>query len=132
MRISDWSSDVCSSDLGSGFAAVQPGVTWLYASDPVVFFGSFSYLHNFKREDVSRTVLTGAPEGFPQTTTEFIGEVDAGDIIGFNIGVGLALNERRSEEHTSELQSLMRISYAVFCLKKKTNNTHYIRSKRHN
>src|SRR3546814_1740027 len=31
----------------------------------------------------------------------------------------------RSEEHTSELQSLMRISYAVFCLKKKTNNTHY-------
>src|SRR3546814_3245202 len=79
---------------GSGFAAVQPGVTWLYATDPVVFFGSFSYLHNFKREDVSRTVLTGAPEGVPQTTTEFIGEVDAGDIIGFNIGVGLALNER--------------------------------------
>src|SRR3546814_9401242 len=32
--------------------------------------------------------------------------------------------ERRSEEHTSELQSLMRISYAVFCLKKKTNNTY--------
>src|SRR3546814_3371488 len=32
----------------------------------------------------------------------------------------------RSEEHTSELQSLMRISYAVFCLKKKTNNTHTI------
>src|SRR3546814_15559098 len=68
--------------------------TTLFRSDPVVFFGSFSYLHNFKREDVSRTVLTGAPEGFPQTTTEFIGEVDAGDIIGFNIGVGLAPNER--------------------------------------
>src|SRR3546814_5423553 len=33
---------------------------------------------------------------------------------------------RRSEEHTSELQSLMRISYAVFCLKKKTNITHII------
>src|SRR3546814_2303465 len=33
--------------------------------------------------------------------------------------------DRRSEEHTSELQSLMRISYAVFCLKKKTNNTHH-------
>src|SRR3546814_3366473 len=31
----------------------------------------------------------------------------------------------RSEEHTSELQSLMRISYAVFCLKKKTNNNHH-------
>src|SRR3546814_6466634 len=32
-------------------------------------------------------------------------------------------SQRRSEEHTSELQSLMRISYAVFCLKKKKNNT---------
>src|SRR3546814_1881103 len=32
--------------------------------------------------------------------------------------------DRRSEEHTSELQSLMRISYAVFCLKKKTKNRH--------
>src|SRR3546814_7995250 len=35
----------------------------------------------------------------------------------------LKTNPRRSEEHTSELQSLMRISYAVFCLKKKTNKT---------
>src|SRR3546814_8351001 len=35
----------------------------------------------------------------------------------------IEVNLRRSEEHTSELQSLMRISYAVFCLKKKTNNT---------
>src|SRR3546814_6831812 len=34
---------------------------------------------------------------------------------------GIPLRRRRSEEHTSELQSLMRISYAVFCLKKKTN-----------
>src|SRR3546814_9370160 len=33
--------------------------------------------------------------------------------------------EHRSEEHTSELQSLMRISYAVFCLKKKNNNNHH-------
>src|SRR3546814_985908 len=35
-----------------------------------------------------------------------------------------AVDQRRSEEHTSELQSLMRISYAVFCLKKKNNNIH--------
>lgn len=81
---------------GSGFAAVQPGVTWMYASDPVVFFGSLSYLHNFARKDVSRTTLTGAPEGFPRTTTEFLGEIDAGDIIGFNMGLGLALNDRAS------------------------------------
>ncbi|MGY1408982.1 acetate kinase [Luteimonas sp. A611] len=79
---------------GSGFAALQPGITWLYASDPVVFFGSLSYLHNFERDDVSRTVLTGAPEGFPQITTEPLGTVEAGDIIGFNFGMGLALNER--------------------------------------
>src|SRR5690606_38212515 len=79
---------------GSGFASLQPGVTWMYASDPVVFFGSLSYLHNFARKDVSRTTLTGAPEGFPQTTTEFLGEIDASDILGFNLGVGLALNDR--------------------------------------
>src|SRR3546814_2744568 len=36
----------------------------------------------------------------------------------------------RSEEHTSELQSLMRISYAVFCLKKKTNNTQQSKDRR--
>ncbi|MEN1939634.1 acetate kinase [Luteimonas sp. MJ174] len=81
---------------GSGFASLQPGVTWMYASDPVVFFGSLSYLHNFAREDVSRTTLTGAPEGFPQTTTEYLGEIDAGDIFGFNLGMGLALNDRAS------------------------------------
>ncbi|WP_052101516.1 hypothetical protein [Novilysobacter arseniciresistens] len=60
---------------GSGFASLQPGITWLYPSDPVVFFGSVSYLHNFKRDGVSRTVLTGAPPEFPQTATEPIGEV---------------------------------------------------------
>src|SRR3546814_9119244 len=38
-------------------------------------------------------------------------------------GDGVRRDRRRSEEHTSELQSLMRISYAVFCLKKKTQNT---------
>src|SRR3546814_2327550 len=53
---------------------------------------------------------------------------------GFITGYFARLDERllsggmsvfvRSEEHTSELQSLMRISYAVFCLKKKKNNTH--------
>src|SRR3546814_1074897 len=39
--------------------------------------------------------------------------------------------QNRSEEHTSELQSLMRISYAVFCLKKKKKNKHYIKQKKH-
>ena len=71
---------------GSGFNALQPGITWLFPSDPVVFFGSLSYLRNFKRSDVSRTVIGGQKE--------FLGDVEAGDIIGFNLGMGLALNEK--------------------------------------
>lgn len=71
---------------GSGFDALQPGITWLFPSDPVVFFGSLSYLHNFKRSNVSRTVIGGQKE--------FLGDVEAGDIIGFNLGMGLALNEK--------------------------------------
>lgn len=73
---------------GSGFYALQPGLTWLYPSDPAVFFGSFSYLHNFSRSNVSRTVLAGGQE--------FLGTIQPGDIFGFNIGMGLALNDRAS------------------------------------
>ncbi len=71
---------------GSGFNALQPGITWLYPSDPVVFFGSLSYLHNFKRSGVSRRLLGGQ--------TEFLGDIRAGEILGFNLGMGLALNEK--------------------------------------
>src|SRR3546814_7112353 len=46
-------------------------------------------------------------------------------------GCGDCQRKRRSEEHTSELQSLMRISYAVFCLKKKKNKQHYQSPKPH-
>ena len=72
---------------GSGFYSLQPGVTWLFPSDPGVFFGSVTYLHNFKRNDVSRTVVNGS---------EFLGTVAPGDIFGFNFGMGLALNEKSS------------------------------------
>ena len=71
---------------GSGFNALQPGVTWLFPSDPVVFFGSLSYLHNFKRRNVSRLLVDGKRES--------LGDIEAGDIIGFNLGMGLALNEK--------------------------------------
>lgn len=73
---------------GSGFHSLQPGLTWLLPSDPVVFFGSFSYLHNFKRDNVSRRVLNGEEE--------FLGRIKPGDVIGFNFGMGLALNEKSS------------------------------------
>src|SRR3546814_3275027 len=48
--------------------------------------------------------------------------VDRGGLVGELVVERLAGGEMRSEEHTSELQSLMRISYAVFCLKKKTHD----------
>lgn len=73
---------------GSGFYSVQPGLTWLFPSDPAVFFGSLSYLHNIHRKNVSRVVLGGE--------REFLGEVDPGDVIGFNFGMGLGLNEKSS------------------------------------
>lgn len=73
---------------GTGFYTLQPGLTWLYPSDPAVFFGSFTYAYNFKRSNLSRTVLGGE--------REFIGEVRPGHVIGFNVGMGLALNDRSS------------------------------------
>ncbi|MFA9219468.1 MAG: hypothetical protein ACEQSK_20510, partial [Sphingomonadaceae bacterium] len=47
---------------GSGFYAVQPSLTWLFPSDPLVLFSSISYLHNFKRNGVERRVLDGERE----------------------------------------------------------------------
>jgi len=73
---------------GSGFYSLQPSVTWLLPSDPAIFFGSFSYTHNFKRGNVYRTVLNGE--------RELLGEVKPGDVFGFNFGMGLALNEKAS------------------------------------
>jgi hypothetical protein len=73
---------------GSGFYSLQPSVTWLLPSDPAIFFGGFSYTKNFKRSNVYRTVLNGGKE--------LLGTVEPGDVIGFNFGMGLALNERAS------------------------------------
>jgi hypothetical protein len=73
---------------GTGFNAAQAGVTWLYASDPAVFFGGASYLHNFPRDNLTRTLVVGEPEP--------LGEIAPGDIWGFNVGMGLSLNEKAS------------------------------------
>src|SRR3546814_2076725 len=54
---------------------------------------------------------------------EFFRNGGAAGLVGAALGAGLIV-PMRSEEHTSELQSLMRISYAVFCLKKKTEQKH--------
>jgi hypothetical protein len=73
---------------GSGFYSVQPSLTWLFPSDPAIFFGTFSYTHTFKRSNVTRLILDGEREP--------IGEIAPGGVIGFNFGMGLALNEKAS------------------------------------
>ena len=73
---------------GSGFHSLQGSLTWLFPSDPAVFFGNVSYLHNFKRSNVQRLVRDGVREP--------LGELEPGAIIGFNFGMGLALNEKAS------------------------------------
>src|SRR3546814_6897061 len=79
-------------------------------------------------EEALRT-LTRQSEA--ESARAVIGDVHAGLLEGRRLADAMARQPgsfpplyRRSEEHTSELQSLMRISYAVFCLKKKTNTTH--------
>src|SRR3546814_6670834 len=122
MRISDWSSDVCSSDLGHAGA--------------VVFDVDHQEVAHRARRQVQ---LPGAG------LERIVGEVEEHAIellaVGFDAKAAIHLvhpagasgadfrqglahlgEEIRSEEHTSELQSLMRTSYAVFCLKK--NNKH--------
>src|SRR3546814_6655340 len=114
MRISDWSSDVCSSDL----------------------------CRTHRRDDAAHLAVRAGLAGLGQLVAAELEHLVARDlrIIGREVARLLALEmmrlglpvrldrqmaaaatRRRSEEHTSELQSLMRISYAVFCLKKKKN-----------
>lgn len=73
---------------GSGFHSLQGSLTWLFPSDPAVFFGNLSYLHNFKRSNVQRLVRNNIREP--------LGELAPGAIIGFNFGMGLALNDKAS------------------------------------
>jgi hypothetical protein len=72
---------------GSGFYTLQPGLTVLYPTDPAVFFGSINYQYNFKRSNVTMNTTQGSID---------IGDVEPGAVVGFNFGMGLALNERSS------------------------------------
>lgn len=87
---------------GSGFESLQLGMTMLYPSDPAVFFGTLSYTHNFPRNDISRRVLNGQ--------REFLGTISPGAVVGFNFGMGLALNEKTSfsigYDHSTVLRTL--------------------------
>src|SRR3546814_5009491 len=96
MRISDWSSDVCSSDLDATTCGGNIRIA--------------SQINPGNKMASSTKPSTGIKSGIKS--------------IGLNAYSNVATQRifaSRSEEHTSELQSLMRISYAVFCLKTKTN-----------
>src|SRR3546814_4706141 len=112
MRISDWSSDVCSSDLG-----IQTITSESEDGESSINI-EFSPTRDVDSaaNDV-RDRVSGAVDDLPEEAlAPEIRKVDAdARPIMF-----------RSEEHTSELQSLMRISYAVFCLKKKNHQTYRI------
>src|SRR3546814_8106655 len=125
MRISDWSSDVCSSDLRLRLPALLLPVV---ERREIVALSRVFIDHDGNKhpqlEDAKRTLAD------PGRGAVHIGRID-GDHL--NLAEGFEDAESvipmRSEEHTS-VQSLMRISYAVFCLKKKNNtNTTIIEDK---
>src|SRR3546814_1997143 len=107
MRISDWSSDVCSSDLRVSCTIFPPD-----SSTSTCRFASHSMVCMTKRTEFTFFVSVRVPKGSPGLRTDTLtsARMEPSSIFP---------SHERSEEHTSELQSLMRISYAVFCLKKK-------------
>src|SRR3546814_6108410 len=120
MRISDWSSDVCSSDLRASLHHHE------LPADRSVVVG----LPADAAEHGARQEHRAAPPAVELVRARGFAEAQVELEAGFDVGQRHArqrragrLAGRRSEEHTSELQSLMRISYAVFCLKKTINRT---------
>src|SRR3546814_4147403 len=119
MRISDWSSDVCSSDLALGRRCAFIGQV---ADDQLG--GVFT--HDLRALGVSYDtppLSGGAPTARCLILVTPDGQRTMNTFLGASHLLEQAMIDERSEEHTSELQSLMRISYAVFCLKKKKRKT---------
>src|SRR3546814_2830389 len=122
MRISDWSSDVCSSDLLARADEVmqigaRPGRAdgaGTVGIERRLILGEFGVANIDRPVAGKRLPVAARPRR--QYAIEHVDPARdrADQIVGFA--------DARSEEHTSELQSLMRISYAVFCLKKKKHN----------
>src|SRR3546814_5844508 len=130
MRISDWSSDVCSSDLAAILEAaagrghhrvLHRARQKMQCPAPGIALVVDVALHD--GEHRARAVgldLRDFAEQRRNVGVTGVGQITAH--LGFRMTTTRQLaDDLRSEEHTSELQSLMRISYAVFCLKKKKN-----------
>src|SRR3546814_7409705 len=117
IRISDWSSDVCSSEqtVTATIAAPDSGDTSEISGSATAIIDSVADNPSAKFDgEVADGGEGCSPEG---------GEGASDTEIESFLGLASGALDERSEEHTSELQSLMRISYAVFCLKKKKTNT---------
>src|SRR3546814_1995400 len=114
MRISDWSSDVCSSDLAQEQLR-RAGDIYMAAGSVICCWGMGITQHKHSVATIQMLVNLLLLRGN-------LGRPGAGacPVRGHSNVQGD--RTMRSEEHTSELQSLMRISYAVFCLQKKTTN----------
>src|SRR3546814_6339071 len=126
MRISDWSSDVCSSDLD--FHVRAEGELARGVAEQAIVVQRGVPLRQVVDRGVDAAVAAGG------AGDALVGACPAAVLLAVAIGAFVHVRatayvhqgvihvqrpEDRSEEHTSELQSLMRISYAVFCLKKK-------------
>src|SRR3546814_7857789 len=119
MRISDWISDVCSSDLKF----------WIFISRSANAFERPSFRYSNRSGDYGADAALGEGLAALKRPAGDLGGVGYPSRIFFRTPsepvwerqffVAAMPSVDRSEEHTSELQSLMRISYAVFCLKKK-------------
>src|SRR3546814_9277936 len=118
MRISDWSSDVCSSDLAAIACRDQRVAHHPVTADALDRRAGehLAEIRIVERQQIGETRrrqlgTRGEGEVGTRRRRELVPRADRAAIV--------AAVDARSEEHTSELQSLMRISYAVFCLKKK-------------
>src|SRR3546814_5787666 len=119
MRISDWSSDVCSSDLVSQpslAASLKCRLHGILIPSSEVF--NIPTILDILHKKIRERVKVTSPD--IRASLKAKGCLSGSLFLAsFLIGI-----ECRSDEHTSELQSLMRISYAVFCLKKKQTQPH--------
>src|SRR3546814_5577361 len=134
MRISDWNSDVCASDLRSRSRILTMSspkqfkfILRLYSGVEIpIGLGAHALLTAFKNASIFARDFTPGLSSTPDDTSTR--PVAVTPIASRTLAASSPPDTpqrsgaRRSEEHTSELQSLMRISYAVFCLKKKKLN----------
>src|SRR3546814_3955303 len=116
MRISDWSSDVCSSDLQLDIGEIDQRAGDLLEVERVITVAHQSIEF---RKTVQHQLFEFGQIGIGDLLALIMGERaehPADGVAQLAVGVDIRLDDRlaRSEEHTSELQSLMRISYAVF------------------